>query len=165
MPAWQQAGLELEEIDEIVHAFDYAPYRALYALDPISGELYREVLSREAFLARVQHGAAGVRRARGVYHVDHHLAHAASAYFTSGWEDCMVVVIDGMGEAHGASVYRAGDGSLEPVHRISAADSIGIFYSVVTLHLGFDFNSDEYKIMGLAPYGDPERSARSSTRR
>jgi carbamoyltransferase len=68
-----------------------------------------------------------------------------------------VVVIDGMGEAHGATFYLAGEGRLEPVHRISAANSIGIFYSVVTLHLGFDFNSDEYKIMGLAPYGDPER--------
>jgi carbamoyltransferase len=40
---------------------------------------------------------------------------------------------------------------------IAANDSIGILYSLVTLHLGFDFNSDEYKIMGLAPYGDPER--------
>jgi len=68
-----------------------------------------------------------------------------------------VVVIDGMGEAHGATIYRAAGGRLEQIHRISAADSIGIFYSVVTLHLGFDFNSDEYKIMGLAPYGDPER--------
>jgi carbamoyltransferase len=67
------------------------------------------------------------------------------------------VVIDGMGEAHGATIYRASGGRLEQIHRISAADSIGIFYSVVTLHLGFDFNSDEYKIMGLAPYGDPER--------
>jgi carbamoyltransferase len=62
-----------------------------------------------------------------------------------------------MGEAHGATFYVAREGRLEPVHRISAANSIGIFYSVVTLHLGFDFNSDEYKIMGLAPYGDPER--------
>jgi carbamoyltransferase len=80
-----------------------------------------------------------------------------SAYLTSGWDECLVVVIDGMGEAHGATVYRGHDGKLEPLHRISAANSIGIFYSVVTLHLGFDFNADEYKIMGLAPYGDPER--------
>ena len=84
------------------------------------------------------------------------MAHAASAYYTSGWEECMVTVIDGMGEAHGATSI-ALPRALDPVHRISAADSIGIFYSVITLHLGFDFNSDEYKIMGLAPYGDPER--------
>ncbi len=150
------AGLQLGDIDEIAHAFDYAPYAALYALDPISKELYRDVLSREAFAARL-HGALGQFPEERIAHVDHHLAHAASAYFTSGWDDCLVIVIDGMGEAHGASVYRASGGHLEPVHRISAANSIGIFYSVITLHLGFDFNSDEYKIMGLAPYGDPER--------
>jgi carbamoyltransferase len=150
------AGLQLSDIDAIVHAFDYAPYRAMYALDPTSSELYRDVLSPEAFRARL-HGALGAFPDEAIGHVDHHLAHAASAYFTSGWEDCLVIVIDGMGEAYGATVYRAADGRLDPVHRISAANSIGIFYSVLTLHLGFDFNSDEYKIMGLAPYGDPER--------
>ena len=51
----------------------------------------------------------------------------------------------------------AHDNQLEKLEEISANDSIGILYSVITLHLGFDFNSDEYKIMGLAPYGDPSR--------
>jgi carbamoyltransferase len=151
-----QAGLKASELDAVVHSFDYAPYRAMYALDPISKELYREVLSRETFARRVQNALPDLPQER-IEHVDHHLAHAASAYYTSGWDSCMVAVIDGMGEAHGASIYRAAEGQLQPVHRIGAADSIGIFYSVVTLHLGFDFNSDEYKIMGLAPYGDPER--------
>jgi carbamoyltransferase len=151
-----QAGLRLREIDEIAHSFDYEPFRALYSLDPLAGELYREVLCRDAFAARV-HGALARFPADRVKHVDHHLAHAASAHLTSGWDECLVVVIDGMGEAYGASVYHARGGRLDPVHRISVADSIGIFYSIVTLHLGFDFNCDEYKIMGLAPYGDPER--------
>jgi carbamoyltransferase len=151
-----QAGVELADVDRIVHAFDYEPYRPLYSLDAVSKELYAEVLSREAFAARVRLALPAFPGER-VGHVDHHLAHAASAYFTSGWDECLVVVIDGMGEAHGATIYRAAGGRLEQIDRISSADSIGIFYSVVTLHLGFDFNSDEYKIMGLAPYGDPER--------
>jgi carbamoyltransferase len=92
-----------------------------------------------------------------VHPVMHHLAHAASAYFTSGWDECLVIVADGMGEAHAISVYRGHDGTLDVVARMSANDSIGILYSLVTLHLGFDFNADEYKIMGLAPYGDPDR--------
>jgi len=150
------AGLGPDEVDEIVHAFDYGPYRALYGLDPISTKLYRDVLSRETFESRVARAFTDFPVER-VKHVDHHLAHAASAYFTSGWDECLVIVIDGMGEAHGATIYHARDGQLEVLHRISAADSLGILYSVVTLHLGFDFNSDEYKIMGLAPYGDPER--------
>lgn len=150
------AGLQLSDIDEVAHAFDYAPYRALYALDPISGELYREVLCREAFRRRAREALPDLPSS-ALTHVEHHLAHAASAYLTSGWEQCLVIVIDGMGEAHGASVYTARDGQLELVHQVPASDSIGIFYSVLTMHLGFDFNCDEYKIMGLAPYGDPER--------
>ena len=62
-----------------------------------------------------------------------------------------------MGEAHGTSVFEGRDGKLDRIAGFSAQDSIGIFYSLITLHLGFDFNSDEYKIMGLAPYGDPAR--------
>lgn len=151
-----QAGLRLSDVDEIVHSFDYGPYRVPYSLSPVSSELYREVLSPQAFAARVADAFPEFPTDR-IRHVDHHLSHAASAYFTSGWEECMVAVIDGMGEAHGASIYRTSGGTLELIHRISAADSIGIFYSLITLHLGFDFNSDEYKIMGLAPYGDPER--------
>ena len=151
-----QAGVELGEVDAIVHGFDYAPYKAAYGFDPISTELYEQVLSREAFVEQVQRALPDYPPER-ISHVDHHLAHAASAYYTSGWDECLVVVIDGMGEAHGATVYRAAAGKLESLHRIPATNSIGIFYSIVTLHLGFDFNSDEYKIMGLAPYGDPER--------
>jgi carbamoyltransferase len=152
------AKLRVDDLDEIAHAFDYASYRALYALDMRSDELYRDVLSREAFAAQVERTWPDVGPER-VRHVDHHLSHAASAAFTSGWDDCAVVVIDGMGEAHGASAYHARDGKLELLLRIPASDSIGILYSIVTLHLGFDFNSDEYKIMGLAPYGDSQRFA------
>jgi carbamoyltransferase len=151
-----QAGLAPEQLDEVVHGFDYEPYRAMYALDPVSDELYRAVLSRGAFVSQVGAALPEISPDR-IRHVDHHLAHAASAYFTSGWDECLVIVVDGMGEGHGATIYRAAEGRLDPLQRISAADSIGILYSVVTLHLGFDFNSDEYKVMGLAPYGDPER--------
>ena len=62
-----------------------------------------------------------------------------------------------MGEMESLSVYDFHDGKFEKIRTIAANDSIGILYSLVTLHLGFDFNSDEYKIMGLAPYGDPAR--------
>jgi carbamoyltransferase len=151
-----EAGIAPEQLDEVVHGFDYDPFRALYALDPTSQKLYRQVLCREAFVSRVRTALPDLPPER-IRHVDHHLAHAASAYFTSGWDECLVIVIDGMGEAHGATVYRGRGGRLDPLQRISAADSIGILYSVVTLHLGFDFNSDEYKVMGLAPYGDHDR--------
>src|SRR5439155_1424993 len=151
-----EAGLAIDDVDELVHGFDYAPYRGVYALDPVSHDLYRDVYSRDALLALVARDFSGFTAER-VRHVAHHAAHAASAYYTSGWDECLVIVIDGMGEAQSASVYHARDGNLDRIFQIGAPDSIGILYSVVTLHLGFDFNADEYKIMGLAPYGNPER--------
>src|SRR5207249_4132963 len=151
-----EAGVTIDQIDELAHGFDYAPYAAIYALDPGSHDLYRDVYSREALLALVARDFPDFPAER-VHHVSHHLAHAASAYYTSGWDECLVVVIDGMGEAHSVSVYCARDGRLDLIFQVGAQDSIGILYSLVTLHLGFDFNADEYKIMGLAPYGDPER--------
>jgi carbamoyltransferase len=152
----QQAGITIDEVDEIVHCFDYAPYRAFYSIDPVAARLYREVLSREAFVALVHRDYPDFPESR-IRQVNHHRAHAASAYFTSGWDECLVFVSDGMGEAHSASIYHAKGNEMTRLKDIPALDSIGILYSLVTLHLGFDFNADEYKIMGLAPYGDPSR--------
>jgi len=151
-----EAGLGIQDIDELAHGFDYAPYRSVYAVDPVSRDLYREVYSRDALLALVTRDFPGFPAER-VHHVGHHLAHAASAYYTSGWDECLVVVIDGMGEVQSVTVYHARGGHLDRIAQIPAHDSIGVLYSLVTLHLGFDFNADEYKIMGLAPYGDSER--------
>ncbi|HEY1904171.1 MAG TPA: carbamoyltransferase C-terminal domain-containing protein [Terracidiphilus sp.] len=151
-----QAGISLDEIDEIAHGFDYAPYRELYLRDEVSATLYRQVFSRETLLQQVGINLPGFPEDK-VFAVRHHLAHAASAAYTSGWDECLVVVNDAMGEIESFSVYDFHDGELENICTIGANDSIGILYSLVTLHLGFDFNSDEYKIMGLAPYGDPAR--------
>ena len=150
----REAGLSIDEIDEIAHGFDYAPYRPLYAQDEVSAELYKKVFSREALLEQVRRDLPGFAESK-VHQVGHHLAHAASAAYTSGWDECLIVVNDAMGEIESLTVYDFHDGEFEKLRTIGANDSIGILYSLVTLHLGFDFNSDEYKIMGLAPYGDP----------
>lgn len=152
----KQAGLSGGDIDEIAHGFNYSPYRDIYLNDSVSAPLYDQVLSREALLEQVRRNLPGFPEER-VFSIGHHLAHAASAAYTSGWDECLVVVNDAMGEVESLSVYDFHDGELERICSIGANDSIGILYSLVTLHLGFDFNSDEYKIMGLAPYGDPTR--------
>jgi carbamoyltransferase len=151
-----EAGISIDDVDEIAHGFDYSPYRDLYLKEQASAELYRRVFSREALLAQVNRDLPGFPEEK-VFSVGHHLAHAASAAYTSGWDECLVVVNDAMGETESLSVYDFHDGEFDKIRTIGANDSIGILYSLVTLHLGFDFNSDEYKIMGLAPYGDPAR--------
>ncbi|MGC2737864.1 MAG: carbamoyltransferase C-terminal domain-containing protein [Candidatus Acidiferrales bacterium] len=150
------AGIEIEDVDEIAHGFDYLPYREIYSLDPVSSQLYREVLSKDALMIQLRRYFPTFPPER-VHSVGHHLAHAASAAYTSGWDECLVVVNDAMGEVQSLTVYHFSEGHFKKLREISASDSIGILYSLVTLHLGFDFNSDEYKIMGLAPYGQAER--------
>ncbi|MFZ0912889.1 MAG: carbamoyltransferase C-terminal domain-containing protein [Candidatus Korobacteraceae bacterium] len=152
----REAGLCIADVAEIAHGFDYSPFRQMYSLDPDSSSLYQRVFSKDALVGQV-HRCFPDFRAEKIKPVGHHLAHAASAAFTSGWDDCLVVVNDAMGEVQCLTVFQFRDGELAKIREIPAADSIGILYSLVTLHLGFDFNSDEYKIMGLAPYGDPER--------
>jgi carbamoyltransferase len=152
----EQAGLSLAEVDEIAHCFDYAPFGEIFSLDQTSAALYEEVFSKQSLLAQINRNYPEYPAER-VHQVSHHLSHAASAYFTSGWDECLVVVIDAMGETQSGSIFHAKNRQLTKLREISANDSIGILYSLVTYHLGFDFNSDEYKIMGLAPYGDPRQ--------
>jgi carbamoyltransferase len=87
--------------------------------------------------------------------VDHHLAHAISAYAYSGFEDAAVVVMDGRGAWEATSIWHGSQGRLQHVLTIPFPDSLGLFYSEFTAYLGFQRNSDEWKVMGLAPYGEP----------
>jgi carbamoyltransferase len=87
--------------------------------------------------------------------VDHHLAHAISAYGYSGFDEAAIVVMDGRGAWEATSIWHGRNGRLEHVLTIPFPDSIGYFYSQFTEFLGFQPNSDEWKVMGLAPYGKP----------
>jgi carbamoyltransferase len=152
----QEANVSIDEIDQIAHAFDFAPFRQLFSMNASSSRLYDQVLCHHAFLQQVDRHLPGFPEEK-VFAVGHHLAHAASAAYTSGWHECLVIVNDAMGEVESTSVYDFCNGELNRLCVIGANDSIGILYSLITLHLGFDFNADEYKVMGLAPYGNPDR--------
>lgn len=96
----------------------------------------------------------GAPRARLRY-VDHHLAHAISSYGCSGFDEATVLVVDGRGAWEATSIWHARDGRLEPVETIPWPNSVGLFYAEFTYYLGFAKYSDEWKVMGLAPYGRP----------
>jgi carbamoyltransferase len=90
--------------------------------------------------------------------VDHHLAHAASAYYTSGLRDAFVVTLDGQGDGLSGTIYHGEKGSLAKVGDVSSYHSIGLFYNYITWMLGYKPNRHEGKITGLAAYGDPEHT-------
>jgi carbamoyltransferase len=87
--------------------------------------------------------------------VDHHVAHAISAYSYSGFDESAVVVIDGRGAWESTSIWHGKKGRVEHVKTINWPDSLGYFYAVFTEFLGFTPYADEWKVMGLAPYGKP----------
>jgi carbamoyltransferase len=87
--------------------------------------------------------------------VGHHLAHAISAYSYSGFDDAAIVVMDGRGAWEATSIWRGRAGRIEHVATIAFPDSLGLFYASFTEFLGFSPYADEWKVMGLAPYGKP----------
>ena len=86
---------------------------------------------------------------------EHHLSHAASAFFPSPFEEAAILTMDGVGEWTTTSVAIGRGASIEVVNEIQFPHSLGLLYSAITYYTGFKVNSGEYKVMGLAPYGVP----------
>ena len=101
-----------------------------------------------------------IRTALGGYdgplvYAEHHESHAASAFFPSPFAEAAVLTIDGVGEWATATIGVGAGASLRLSHELHFPDSLGLLYSAFTYHAGFRVNSGEYKLMGLAPYGQP----------
>lgn len=84
----------------------------------------------------------------------HHLSHAASAYYTSPFDEAAVLTIDAVGESATTSIFHAKGNALTCIKEMQFPHSVGLLYSAFTYYLGFRVNSGEYKLMGLAPYGE-----------
>ena len=87
---------------------------------------------------------------------EHHESHAASAFFPSPYEKAVVLCMDGVGEWATTSAWLGQGNSLTPLWEIPFPHSLGLLYSAFTYYTGFKVNSGEYKVMGLAPYGEPK---------
>ncbi|PPR46323.1 MAG: Decarbamoylnovobiocin carbamoyltransferase [Alphaproteobacteria bacterium MarineAlpha5_Bin9] len=88
-----------------------------------------------------------------VFFSQHHLSHASSAFFPSPFNEALVLTLDGVGEWSTTSVYIGKENKLSLLKNIDFPHSLGLLYSAFTYYIGFKVNSDEYKVMGLAPYG------------
>ena len=89
---------------------------------------------------------------------EHHLSHAASAFYPSPFEEALIITSDGVGEWTTFSVAIGKKEKIEIIKEINFPHSLGLLYSAFTYYLGFKVNSGEYKVMGLAPYGEPKYS-------
>ena len=92
---------------------------------------------------------------KNIFFSDHHLSHAASAFFPSPFKEAVVLTADGVGEWATTTIAVGKNNYLEIKKEIHFPHSLGLLYSAFTYYIGFKVNSGEYKLMGLAPYGDP----------
>jgi carbamoyltransferase len=161
------ARVRPEQIDEI--CLGWQPWGQVYRHDlrlyatgrwPLT---YLNFLNSSRVYLSMRHQGSGANRVRHMFgaikaryrFVDHHLAHAISAYAYSGFDDAAIVVMDGRGAWEATSIWHGNNGRIEHVLTIDWPDSLGLFYATFTEFLGFTPNADEWKVMGLAPYGKP----------
>lgn len=90
-----------------------------------------------------------------IYFGEHHLSHAASSFYASGFDEAAILTADGVGEWATTTIARGAGLDIEMLEEIRFPHSLGLLYSTFTAYLGFKVNSGEYKVMGLAPYGKP----------
>jgi len=158
-----EAGLTLEQIDHVASPRD--PYARLVRKICYAARLPRLAWERTKVMSRVMGLKEELahaldfdpRRIRARFHrVEHHAAHAASAFFVSPFEEAAVLSADGLGD-FASTLWATGRGNTLKTHgSISFPHSLGFFYTAISQYLGFWNYGDEYKVMGLAAYGQPE---------
>ncbi|QAT17008.1 hypothetical protein BU251_04295 [Candidatus Velamenicoccus archaeovorus] len=114
----------------------------------------KEYRGQAAFIARTLRESGFDKHQPQIHWIEHHIAHAASSYFLSGFKTAAVLSIDGGGEITSTLIGRAEGAAISKIKEIVAPDSLGNFYSTMTEYLGFEREDGEYKVMGMAPYGD-----------
>jgi carbamoyltransferase len=129
-----------------IHAFRYALTRLHNA---------KQVSSIEEILMQVDTSCSLDVLKKKIVQVEHHRAHLASAFYPSPFHEAAVLSIDGAGDFSTTMLGIAKGTSLEVLENIDFPHSLGVFYTAMTQLLGFPYYGDEYKIMGLAPYGNP----------
>jgi len=146
--------LKFERLLETYYAFAPRGFRSFLSAMPvwIKEKIFLKRLIREE-LTKID--AVAARRVKLLF-TDHHLAHAASAFFPSPYEESAILTIDGVGEWATASIGFGKDRQIRLLKEMKFPHSVGLLYSAFTHYLGFRVNSGEYKLMGLAPYGDPD---------
>ncbi len=160
----QDAGLKLGDVDHI--AINRNPKvnnlrRMLYVLRkrPSLGLMLKRfgnIRRAASFEEQVESAFPGEKMRAQVHHVEHHLAHLASGFLVSGFDEAVCLSVDGFGD-FASSAWGMGRGrQIDIDGRVYFPHSLGVFYTIITQFIGFPHYGDEYKVMGLAPYGEPK---------
>ena len=165
----KKAGLEPGDIDIVAYPWSHRIYRKKKyeyfrrCLAPRTSHAFKAFTRQDSRLKakddkydRILEGSSIPKTVKR-YDVEHHIAHASSAYHLSGMDRCAIMSIDGAGEFVSTLFARGENGKISKIKEFIRPDSLGRFYSSVTAYLGFRVHDGEYKVMGMAPYGDPDK--------
>ncbi len=146
--------LKFERLLETYFAFAPSGFKSFVTSLPVwlKDKLFQKRMINDALTEQF---GKGVNWSERLLFSEHHLSHAASAFFPSPFEDAAVLTMDGVGEWTTTSLAIGKGNQLSVQKEIHFPHSLGLLYSAITYYTGFKVNSGEYKVMGLAPYGEP----------
>ena len=166
--ALAHAGIEYRDLQSVAFGWNRPGAGPLHTIrQAVTGELPRsygwtmEQVFHLASEVRFKGGLSPLRKHFGstdrerVHYIDHHESHAWSAYALSPFDEAAVLVCDGWGAWQSTTIYHAKGDQLKPVKVFPYPNSLGVFYEAFTDLLGFERQNDEWKVMGLAAYGEP----------
>ena len=165
----EEGGLELDELDAIVFYdkpllkferllqtyYSFAPKGLISFLKAIPVWLNEKLFLKKLIYDGLKKVGSYNKKKVNLLFSEHHLSHAASAFYPSNYEKAAILTIDGVGEWCTASIGIGENGQISMLKEMEFPHSVGLLYSAFTYYLGFTVNSGEYKLMGLAPYGNP----------
>jgi carbamoyltransferase len=150
------AEMRISDVSAVCGNFNFGRYAAVFSIDPMAKQYYSQCLSPEAISNKLSDHYGCPVYFKGI---DHHDAHLHTALASAPFDDCLAIVMDAAGEVGATTIYSVDGNDIQRVTRYPIHQSLGMFYSLITQFLGFTFNEDEYKIMGLAALGNPDRYA------
>ena len=166
----EEAGLEIDELDAIVFYdkpllkferllqtyYAFAPKGLMSFLKAIPVWLNEKMFLKKLIYDGLKDVGNYDKKKVKLLFPEHHLSHAASAFYPSPYQESAILTIDGVGEWSTASISYGKGNKIEMLKELEFPHSLGLLYTAFTYYLGFTVNSGEYKLMGLAPYGNPE---------
>ena len=166
----KEAGLKLNEIDHVVFyekpflkferlletyvGFSPSGFKSFSMSMPLW--LSEKLFQKKMLFDALKEQDSSFNDIKKINFSEHHLSHAASAFFSSPYEEAIILTLDGVGEWATTTVSSGKNNKINIIKEIHFPHSLGLLYSAFTYFLGFKVNSGEYKVMGLAPYGEPK---------
>ncbi|MTI32616.1 carbamoyltransferase family protein [Xanthovirga aplysinae] len=172
----EYSGLSIDELDAIVFYdkpllkferlletyYAFAPRGLISFLKAIPVWLNEKLFLKKLIFDNLRKVESFNKKKIRLLFPEHHLSHAASAFYPSPFEESAILTIDGVGEWSTASIGLGKGNDIKLLKELNFPHSVGLLYSAFTYFLGFTVNSGEYKLMGLAPYGNPQSESTAS---